>query len=106
MANGSAEQVLKVLGRRIRDLRLAQGFSQESFADECNVHRTFMGTVERGESNLSFSNLLKVASALGISLAALLDGIDQSAEPRGREDAGKKESSRPGVTRRSARRKP
>ena len=39
-----------------------------------------MGTIERGESNLSFSNLLKVASTLGVSLAALLEGVDQNVE--------------------------
>lgn len=60
-----------------------------------------MGTVERGESNLSFSNLLKVASALGISLAALLDGVDQNVEPRGRENARKKVIPPPGAMRRS-----
>jgi len=60
-----------------------------------------MGTVERGESNLSFSNLLKVASALGISLAKLLEGIDQSAELRARENARKKENSPARAIRRS-----
>ena len=87
MANGLSERVLRILGQRIRDLRRAQGFSQEAFADKCGVHRTFMGTIERGESNLSFSNLLKVASTLGISLAVLLEGVDQGAEPGGRESA-------------------
>lgn len=90
MANGLSNRVLKVLGLRIRGLRRAQGFSQEAFADKCNVHRTFMGTVERGESNLSFSNLLKIAATLGISLATLLEGVDQNPELRGRESARKK----------------
>ncbi len=49
-----------------------------------------MGTVERGESNLSFSNLLKIAATLGISLATLLEGVDQNPELRGRESARKK----------------
>lgn len=89
MANGLAKQVLNTLGRRICDLRRAQGFSQEAFADRCNLHRTFIGTVERGESNLSFSNLFRVASALGISLATLLEGVDQNLEHRGRESAKK-----------------
>jgi transcriptional regulator with XRE-family HTH domain len=50
-----------------------------------------MGTVERGESNLSFSNLLKVASTLGISLATLLEGIDQDVEPESRGSAIKRD---------------
>jgi len=44
-----------------------------------------MGTVERGESNLSFSNILKVASTLGISLVTLFEGVDQNVEPGERE---------------------
>jgi transcriptional regulator with XRE-family HTH domain len=91
MAKDLPKIVLKVLGRRVRDLRLAQGFSQEGFADKCGVHRTFMGTIERGESNLSFSNLLKVASTLGIPLAELLDGVDQTVRAGGRQIAADKE---------------
>lgn len=72
------EELLKVLGQRIRDLRLKQGYSQESFADRCGVHRTFMGTVERGESNLSFSNLAKIADALGITLSQMLSGVEKA----------------------------
>jgi hypothetical protein len=41
----------------------------------CDVHRAFMGKIERGESNLSISNLLTVASTLGILLAELIEGI-------------------------------
>lgn len=47
-----------------------------------------MGTIERGESNLSFSTLLKVASTLGVSLAALLEGVDQNVEHGGRSIKG------------------
>lgn len=72
-------ELLKALGGRIRELRLKRGYSQEAFADHCGVHRTFMGTVERGESNLSFTNLAKVASALDITLSGLLSGVEQRA---------------------------
>ena len=71
------EEILKALGSRIRKLRSRQGYSQESFADKCGVHRTFMGTIERGESNLSFSNLVKVSQGLGITLSQLLSGIEK-----------------------------
>jgi transcriptional regulator with XRE-family HTH domain len=64
------------LGERVRRLRTKQGYSQEAFADHIGVHRTFMGTVERGESNLSLQNLARIASGLGISLAKLFTGID------------------------------
>lgn len=72
--------LLKALGQRIRDLRTEQGFSQEAFADKCGVHRTFMGTVERGESNLSFQNIARVATTLGVSLSRLFSDLETSAQ--------------------------
>ena len=74
--------MLKALGLRIRELRLQQGYSQESFADHCGVHRTFMGTIERGESNLSFSNLVKVANGQKLTLSQLLSEIEERAAER------------------------
>jgi len=41
------------LGERIRELRKKAGYSQEGFADAAGVHRTYMGTLERGEANVS-----------------------------------------------------
>ena len=76
---GFAERLLKALGQRIRELRAEQGYSQEAFADKCGVHRTFMGTVERGESNLSFSNIARVATTLGISLSGLFRDLEKRA---------------------------
>jgi transcriptional regulator with XRE-family HTH domain len=69
--------VLRALGQRIRELRTERGYSQEAFADQCGVHRTFMGTVERGESNLSFQNILKVATTLDITLSVLFSDIEE-----------------------------
>jgi transcriptional regulator with XRE-family HTH domain len=77
MEEGLPNLLLKALGRRIRELRTEQGYSQEAFADKCGVHRTFMGTIERGESNLSFLNIHKVAATLGISLSTLFQDIEQ-----------------------------
>ncbi len=73
-------RLLKALGQRIRELRTELGYSQESFADKCGVHRTFMGTVQRGESNLSFQNIARVAATLGVSLSTLFLGLEQNAE--------------------------
>ena len=72
--------LLKALGHRIRELRTEQGYSQEAFADKCGVHRTFMGTIERGESNLSFRNILKVANNLGVSLSTLFQNLEEGVE--------------------------
>ena len=79
VSEGYSNLVLKALGQRIRALRTERGYSQEAFADKCGVHRTFMGTVERGESNLSFQNILKVATTLGITLSTLFLGIEGKA---------------------------
>jgi transcriptional regulator with XRE-family HTH domain len=73
-------RLLKALGQRIRELRTEKGFSQEAFADHCGVHRTFMGTIERGESNLSFQNIAKVSEALDITLSSLFAGLEQKAQ--------------------------
>ena len=74
------EELQKALGQRVRSLRTKRGYSQESFADHCGVHRTFMGTIERGETNLSLLNLARVSSALGITLSQLLSGVEKTAK--------------------------
>jgi transcriptional regulator with XRE-family HTH domain len=76
------------LGQRIRELRTEQGYSQEAFADKCGVHRTFMGTVERGESNLSFQNIAKVARTLGVSLSTLFLDLEGRAQILARQSKG------------------
>jgi len=60
------------LGRAVRRLRTQAGYSQESFADRCHVHRTYMGSVERGETNISLDNIERIAAALGLSAGKLL----------------------------------
>ena len=72
--------LLRALGQRIRELRTQRGYSQEGFADKCGVHRTFMGTIERGESNLSFQNIVKVATTLGVSLSKLFSELESAAQ--------------------------
>ena len=60
------------LGRAIRRLRREAGLSQESFADKCKVHRTYMGAVERGETNISLDSLERIAKALDLTVGELL----------------------------------
>ncbi len=59
------------LGQKIRELRLAKGFSQESFADEVGLDRTYMGGIERGERNIAAINLIRIAKALKIEVGDL-----------------------------------
>lgn len=60
------------LGGAIRELRLRVGMSQEGLAERCGLHRTYVGGIERGERNVSFANLLKIASAVGVRPSQLL----------------------------------
>ena len=69
------DDILKRFGDRIRFLRKAEGFSQESFADGCGLDRTYMGGIERGERNVALRNIGKIADALGISISELMDGV-------------------------------
>jgi len=69
-------QALRRLGTRIRELRSKRGWSQEAFADIAGVHRTYMGHLERGEKNVSFMSMARVAKALGITMSNLLSGVD------------------------------
>jgi len=61
------------IGTRIRELRRKADFSQEKLAFTCNLDRTYIGSVERGERNISALNLRKIAKALQINLYDLLN---------------------------------
>ncbi len=65
----------QLVGMRIRELRLVKGFSQEALADEAGVHRTYMGSVERGERNISLDNIVKIARALKVAPSSLLQTV-------------------------------
>jgi transcriptional regulator with XRE-family HTH domain len=67
--------MLKELGGRIRARRKASGWTQEELASEAEIDRSYMGGVERGERNLTFTVLCKVCSALGCDVAALTKNI-------------------------------
>lgn len=63
------------LGSQIRELRKAKGFSQESFAAEVGLDRTYMGGVERGERNVAALNLIQIAKCLNIEVGELFPSI-------------------------------
>ena len=59
------------IGERIRELRKEKGYSQESFAAEVGLDRTYMGSVERGERNIATLNLIKIAKTLSVEIGEL-----------------------------------
>jgi transcriptional regulator with XRE-family HTH domain len=77
------------LGRAVRRLRAAAGYSQEGFADAIRVHRTYVGSVERGEVNLSLDNLERVATGLGLAPWELLREAEGENGPEVRGGAGR-----------------
>jgi len=72
-----SDRVLKALGTRIRDRRTACHLSQEELAARANLHRTYVGGIERGERNVSVRNLAAIAKALRVPIAALFQGGPQ-----------------------------
>lgn len=62
----SDRKYLRRFGARVRALRRAAGYSQEAFALEVGLDRTYMGGVERGERNLALLNVRKIAAGLKI----------------------------------------
>ena len=66
------------LGGRVRELRQRQGWSQEELADFCGLHRTYVGSVERGERNVTISSLDTLAQALGVKISDVVKGLESS----------------------------
>jgi transcriptional regulator with XRE-family HTH domain len=64
--------LLQTLSTNLRSLRKRQGISQEKLAELCGLHRTYVGSVERGERNVSLSSLEALSEALGVTVPDLL----------------------------------
>jgi transcriptional regulator with XRE-family HTH domain len=62
-------------GAAVRRLREQAGISQEELADRCGLHRTYVGSVERGERNVSLDNVVRLAKALSVSASELMEDL-------------------------------
>lgn len=60
-------------GLQVKRYRKEKGFSQEELADLCSLHRTYIGSIERGERNVSLNNVEKIANALGVPVENLIE---------------------------------
>lgn len=63
----------KLFGTKVRSVRKEIGWSQEELADACELDRTYIGGIERGERNVSIVNIAKIAQALGVKASSLID---------------------------------
>jgi len=68
----------KIFGLQVKRYRKKKGISQEELASLADLHRTYIGSIERGERNVSLNNVEKIASALDVLAIDLL--IDQEVE--------------------------
>lgn len=71
MATKRDEPIKAVFGKRIRELRTAKGLSQEALAVACELDRTYIGGIERGQRNVSLVNIQRIAGALGVPVREL-----------------------------------
>ena len=66
------------IGDRVREIRQQRGWTQAELGEKCRLHRTFIGSVERGERNISILNLRLLAKVLRMDLAAIVDSPKKS----------------------------
>jgi len=76
------DDALRALGRTVRELRARNNLSQEDLGKRVAMHRNYVGTIERGEANVGFLNLLRVVAALGVSLSEFVDVWDRQLRAR------------------------
>ncbi|MCK6427396.1 MAG: helix-turn-helix transcriptional regulator [Burkholderiaceae bacterium] len=69
---GAVQSARERLARRLRALRAERGLSQEALADLADLHRTYVGSIERRERNVSLDNVERLAAALDVDIVELL----------------------------------
>ena len=71
--------ILQRFGHTIRIIRISKGISQETFADMCELHRTYISDIELGKRNISLENIVRIASALGLPRSELFRKVEEDA---------------------------
>ncbi len=66
-----SSKLLIQFGKRVRDERTRRGYSQERLGELARVHRTYIGMIERGEKNITLTNIEKIARALSLEINQL-----------------------------------
>jgi transcriptional regulator with XRE-family HTH domain len=73
MKDNKKDKVLVEFGQRIQQLRKEKNLSQEKLAEIADLHRTYIGMIERGEKNITLKNIYKISQALQICVIKLFD---------------------------------
>jgi transcriptional regulator with XRE-family HTH domain len=68
----SKHKILNIFGENVRLYRRKLDISQEELADRADLHRTYIGMIERAEKNITLLNMEKIASALKVKIEDLL----------------------------------
>ncbi len=68
----SKSKILLKFGENVREIRKSKGLSQEQLSFKADLHRTYIGMIERAEKNITLSNIEKIAKALGVEIIELL----------------------------------
>lgn len=71
----SKNELLIKFGNRVKKIRKDNKFSQEELAYKANLHRTYIGMIERAEKNITLININKIANALNVSINELMESI-------------------------------
>lgn len=66
-------EILLKFGEKVRELRKEQGLSQEELAFKADLHRTYIGMIERAEKNITLINIEKIANALNVDIKIFFD---------------------------------
>lgn len=69
------EKILVAFGDRVRELRKLKNLSQEELSYKADLHRTYIGMIERAEKNITLLNIEKIANALKVDVSDLLNGL-------------------------------
>lgn len=71
----SKKEILVNFGNKVREIRKKRGLSQEELSFKADLHRTYIGMIERAEKNITLVNIEKIANALEVHIQNLFDGI-------------------------------
>ena len=69
---GTKRNILINFGKKVREIRKEKGFSQEKLAHKADLHRTYIGMIERAEKNITLLNIEKIAKALEVNINELM----------------------------------